>query len=114
MAQKYTLDTKKKIITATIEDLDTVEKEIVQMYINAGYILHKGKSNPWNKASISKWLKTYATEKESKDFEKKCEDENVGWVKARAEFFKNYDAKMREKLENEKKSQKDTTEKEDK
>jgi hypothetical protein len=60
--QNYTIDTTKKIITATISELDTVEKEIVQMYINAGYVLHKGKSNPWNKTSIVKCLKYYISE----------------------------------------------------
>ena len=71
--QNSSLDTKKKIITATISELDEVEKEIVQMYINAGYVLHKGKSFPWNKKSIAKWLKDNVVESESNKFEKDCE-----------------------------------------
>lgn len=95
--QNYTLDTKKKIITATIENLDTVEKEIVQMYINAGYVLHKGKSNPWNKKSISKWLSVYVNDNESKKFENDCDI--FGWVKARKEFFDKYNEDKRKEIE---------------
>ena len=101
--QNYTLDTTKKIITATISELDEVEKEIVQMYINAGYVLHKGKSNPWNKKIIMKWLNEYVNEEVSKKFESDCADKNVGWVKARKNFFDKYNSKEREKIEKSKK-----------
>lgn len=101
--QNYTLDTTKKIITATISELDPTEKEIVQMYINAGYILHKGKSNPWNKASVMKWLKEYVGEKESEQFEKDCKDTNIGWVKARSDFFAKYPEDKRKELQDKKK-----------
>ena len=101
--QNYTLDTTKKIITATISELDEVEKEIVQMYINAGYVLHKGKSNPWNKKTIMKWLNDYVSEESSKKFESDCSDKNVGWVKARKKFFDEYDSNKREKIEKSKK-----------
>ena len=95
--QNYTLDTKKKIITATISELDTVEKEIVQMYLNAGYVLHKGKTNPWNKKSITKWLKENVGEAESKKFEKDCE--SLGWVSARKSFFEKYNTEKRKEIE---------------
>lgn len=97
--QNYTLDTKKKIITATISELDEVEKEIVQMYINAGYILHKGKTNPWNKKNIMKWLAEYVSKEESEKFERDCKDKNIGWVKARKDFFDKYDSKTRKSIE---------------
>ena len=74
--QNYTLDTTKKIITATISELDEVEKEIVQMYINAGYVLHKGKKNPWNKKSIMKWLKDNVSEDSAKKFEEDCKKQD--------------------------------------
>ena len=101
--QNYSLDTKKKIITATISKLDEEEKEIVQMYINAGYTLHKGKSNPWNKKSIAKWLKDNVGESESKKFEKDCE--SLGWVSARKSFFDKYDSKTREEIESKNKAE---------
>ena len=86
-SQKYTIDKVKKTITATITDLDEVEKEIVQMYINAGYILHKGKKNPWNKKSIIAWLEKNAPQELKDKFEDMCKDTSIGWVKARAWFF---------------------------
>lgn len=110
--QNYSLDTTKKIITATISELDAVEKEIVQMYINAGYVLHKGKSNPWNKRTIMKWLKEYVNEEKSKQFEKDCENSDIGWVKARKGFFDTYDSKTRKEIEEKakNKAKKDTKE----
>ena len=97
--QNYSLDTTKKIITATISELDAVEKEIVQMYINAGYILHKGKSNPWNKKTIMKWLKEYVSKEKADKFDNDCKDTNIGWVKARKEFFNTYTAEVRKDIE---------------
>ena len=89
--QHYTIDKQKKIITATISELDETEKEIVQMYITAGYILHKGKSNPWNKKSIEKWLKDKKGEEQAKEFKDKADKD---WVSARTWFFETYpDAK---------------------
>ena len=101
--QNYTLDTTKKIITATISELDPIEKEIVQMYINAGYILHKGKSNPWNKKSIMKWLEDHVSKAEAEKFEADCKDSSIGWVKARKQLFKDYNESKRTELENAKK-----------
>lgn len=95
--QNYSIDAVKKTITATISELDAVEKEIVQMYINAGYILHKGKSNPWNKKTIIAWLKKYSKEEDAKTFEKKCVDD--GWVSARKWFFEKYTENKRKELE---------------
>lgn len=92
--QNYTLDTKKKIITATIEKLDTVEKEIVEMYLKAGYVLHKGKSNPWNKKTIMKWLADNVSKEEAEKFKSDCADKNIGWVKARKGFFEKYKKKI--------------------
>lgn len=100
--QNYTLDTTKKIITATISELDEVEKEIVQMYINAGYVLHKGKKNPWNKKSIMKWLKDNVSEDSAKKFEEDCKSK--GWVTTRTEFFDTYTADKRKEIESKKKS----------
>lgn len=112
--QNYSINEKKKIITATIEKLDTVEKEIVQMYINAGYILHKGKSNPWNKETIYKWLKKYVDEATANSFYNMVISENeknnklkvfynkdkyVGWVNGRKWFFDTYTEEKRAKLE---------------
>lgn len=97
--QNYTIDTTKKIITATISELDAVEKEIVQMYINAGYVLHKGKSNPWNKSSIVKWLKYYISEEAAEEFENACGNKKIGWVQARTEFFAKYTAENRAEIE---------------
>ena len=101
--QNYSLDTTKRIITATISELDAVEKEIVQMYINAGYVLHKGKSNPWNKKSIMKWLEDHVSKAEAEKFEADCKDSSIGWVKARKQFFKDYNEAKRTELENAKK-----------
>ena len=109
--QNYSLDTTKKIITATISELDAVEKEIVQMYINAGYVLHKGKSNPWNKKTIVKWLKEYATKEEADKFEADCKDIEIGWVKARKGFFDKYTAEKRNEIENKKKKPEEKTDK---
>lgn len=95
--QNYTLDPKKKIITATISELDEVEKEIVQMYINAGYILHKGKTSKWTKKYIIDWLKKYVSEQESEDFKKKLD---ANWTDGRSQFFDKYPTEKREKLEN--------------
>ena len=102
--QNYTINKQKKIITANISKLNETEKEIVQMYINAGYELHMGKSNPWNKKSIAKWLNDYVGEKESKKFESDCNDKSIGWVNARQEFFNTYNKEKRKALEDAKKS----------
>lgn len=113
--QNYSLDTTKKIITATISELDAVEKEIVQMYINAGYILHKGKSNPWNKRTIMKWLTEYVSKEKADKFKEDCEDSNIGWVKARKEFFDTYTAKVRKDMEDKAKNKdKEDTKEEEK
>ena len=109
--ENYSLDTTKKIITATISELDAVEKEIVQMYINAGYVLHKGKSNPWNKKTIVKWLKEYATKEEADKFEADCKDIEIGWVKARKGFFDTYTAEKRKAIEDKKKKPEEKTDK---
>ena len=110
--QNYSLDTTKKIITATISELDAVEKEIVQMYINAGYVLHKGKSNPWNKRTIMKWLNEYVSKEESDKFKEDCENSDIGWVKARKGFFDTYTTKKRKEIEEKakNKAKKDTKE----
>lgn len=99
--QNYTIDKNKKIITATISQLDETEKDIVQMYINAGYILHKGKSNPWNKKSIEKWLKENAEEKDVKEFKTKAEED---WVSARTWFFETFPASKKASKEKTKSS----------
>lgn len=118
--QNYSLDTKKKIITATISELDEVEKEIVQMYINAGYVLHKGKNNPWNKKSIPSWLEKYVSKEESEKFKTilACESDkkyykkgvSLGWVDGRAEFFNKYTEEKRKELEDKKKEDKEDKE----
>ena len=91
MKQNYKINEVKKTITATIANLDAVEKEIVQMYINAGYKLVKGKSSPWNKKSISAWLKANVGEAEAEKFEKAVEK---NWINARTEFFNTYGEKI--------------------
>ncbi len=107
MAQKYSINTTKKIITATIEDLDAVEKEIVQMYINAGYILHKGKKGNWTSAKIQKWLEANVSKEAAEEFDKKAD---ANWIAARTEFFetkkKIEEAKKAKEEEEAKKSEK--------
>lgn len=90
----YKIDKKNKIITATISELDEVEKEIVQMYINGGYILRKNKKNPWNKKSITKWLTENVSKEKADDFQNDCA--NIGWVQARKKFFAEFPKEKRE------------------
>lgn len=54
---KITLDTTKKIVYAMIKNLDSAEKEMVQMYVNGGYIIMKPVRETLTKDKILAWYK---------------------------------------------------------
>lgn len=75
---KITLDTTKKIVYAMIKNLDSVEKEMVQMYVNAGYIIKKKTvRDTLTKDKILTWYED--NEVDNTEFEKKGKE---NWGKA--------------------------------
>ena len=100
--QRFTVDQSKKLILSSVpfENLTESEVKLVGLYINAGCKFQEAKKNPWNKASIKKWLSENKGDKEVQQFEDDLD--SIGWVKARTNFFAKYGEET--KAQHEKKS----------
>lgn len=90
--ENFTVNAKLKRIYANVSELDTTEKEIVAMYIQAGYILHqKPKRKNWTKND----MKAYIEKNETDDNKKKANlekiaDKKTSYFDLRKWFFETY------------------------